>query len=134
MKPIEFTAIFNIGIKEIDAQHKQLIKLINQLAIELENPDGKQLPDHLSDMMNYALKHLVYEERLLQKQGYPDFENHLNEHQAFREKTVELYAIAKTDCEMSSILMHHYLSDWIVDHILNSDMAYKSFLKERKDP
>ena len=133
MKQIKFTDEMHIGIETLDTQHKQLIHLINQLATELgEGSASKQLSCHVSDMMNYTLNHLVDEERLLQMHGYPNFENHRAEHKAFREKTIELYVISKTDIEKTATLMHHYLCDWIVDHILNSDMAYKSYLKECK--
>lgn len=66
--------------------------------------------------------------------GYPAVEEHKAYHQEFREWLGDLkenYGERQNGLVVSEI--SEYLGNWLYDHILNVDMAYKDFLEQMKD-
>jgi hemerythrin len=72
--------------------------------------------------------HFKAEEAYLQKIGYLQFAAHETEHEAFLEKATML-AVAATDGTQDRAGLHDYLKDWLLEHILQSDMQYRFFVE-----
>jgi hemerythrin len=77
-------------------------------------------------MFDYAQVHFEDEETYLKKIGYPQLAAHEKEHQAFLEKATEL-AVVSVDGVQDAAGLHDYLKDWLLQHILKSDMHYGFF-------
>ena len=130
MEPIVWTDEFSVGVAQLDAQHQRLVKMINQLSAAGETSTGSEaVSDSLTEMTQYAQTHFAVEEQMLRDNGYPDLERHMAEHLAFQERTSEFLTatmLSVTHVPESLLL---YLRGWLVNHILTSDMAYKSFFR-----
>lgn len=63
--------------------------------------------------------------------GYPDADRHMNEHAAFRQwldsLTKTLEATPGSHAAIA-VAVSNYLQDWLTNHILKIDMAYKGYL------
>ena len=82
-------------------------------------------------MINYAVEHFKIEENLLKQHGYPDFLAHKQEHIEYLQKVsclCEKEALYKSTVPDELL---DYLIDWWTNHILNTDMKYKSFFAEK---
>ncbi|MFL0245980.1 bacteriohemerythrin [Candidatus Clostridium stratigraminis] len=132
---IKWNDKFSVSVAEIDNQHKQLFYLADKISSILAVNDGY---DHYDEIMNtfvelknYTLYHFDYEEKLMKKLDYTGLDSHKEEHENFIN---EILKLEKIDLEneqklvMTNILS--FILDWIVSHILKSDMAYKSYFNE----
>jgi hemerythrin len=123
---------FSVGVPEFDEQHKRLLAMIHRLA-EPSNAEGEPetVPDILREMREYAAVHFRAEEVLMQNHDYPEFDSHHQEHATFLEKLDGLcQEVVQEQASVSSDLLE-YLVTWWTQHILKTDMKYRSFFTEK---
>jgi hemerythrin-like metal-binding protein/PAS domain S-box-containing protein len=137
LENVSWSESYSVGMPQMDAQHKQLIAIINQLAdcqrrsinaqtttqtLEAKNAFHQAL----SEMFDYTQNHFKAEELYLQEIGYPQIQAHECEHATFIEKLAEL-SISAIDGDLDMYGVHQYLKNWLFGHILKSDMNYRQF-------
>lgn len=122
----------SVGIKKIDQQHQELVKIINCL-VENEDASGHSEPiAHVLDRMTqYAVYHFETEEGLMLQYDYPEYESHRDDHTQFKTKTAKFCLDALQGKETLSDELLSYLRDWLTHHILKADMKYKPYFLER---
>ena len=82
---------FNIGYEKIDIQHKQLVKLINELyRIHILEDKDQKMTQIFLDLQSYTVSHFSQEELLMKKYNYKFFSEHKSEHNEFLEK-IEIF-------------------------------------------
>ncbi len=81
MEKIIWNKKFNTGIKELDEQHKQIIKVINTL-IEKQNTkvDSEIISDILTKLIEYARNHFKKEEQYMIEFNYSEYLSHKEQH------------------------------------------------------
>jgi len=132
MEPIVWTEEYSVGVEKIDEQHKKLIAMINRLIARPEVTTRSETISYLlTDMTRYAQEHFATEEALLRKYNYPLLEEHIAQHREFRKKTVDFCTATMLGASKVPETLLDYLHDWLLEHLLNSDIAYKSFFHER---
>lgn len=126
---------FELGIPEIDHQHRRLVDLINELAVAIT--DGSKLPDvrlMIDRLMEYATNHFMEEEVVLMASALPEAEKtrHKQAHQSFVAKTQEI--AQRSDLLRSEISEQvlEFLTTWLVSHILGSDKKIVAALDASK--
>jgi len=127
MDKIVWNKEFSVGVKELDDQHKELIKMINQL-IDAKNThvDSENISDILTEMTRYAAYHFKTEEAYMAKYDFPGYSQHKDQHSEFKKQTCNfcLDAMQHNENVPEEILL--YLRTWLTDHILNTDMQFRS--------
>ena len=127
---IEWTNAFETGLSEIDAQHRQLFGLLNNL-IDLEDLEVSSivLEKTVDDLVEYAATHFQTEERLFEMCGYPNANAHIAEHSAFVGKLVDIRdQLMAEDSKVAGDVIR-FLSRWLVNHVKVSDRAYIATFK-----
>ncbi len=126
---VEWDDRYSVGIDSIDQQHKRLIDLINQLKTAVDYSTDEQFERQTLDaLVDYTRTHFRYEEELMEKHGYPDFERHKAEHRKMIEtveKVLEDYE-GDPDTAMENAL--RFLKQWLLNHINGTDKQYSEFL------
>lgn len=122
----------NIGIIQIDAQHKNLVNMLNQLYEAMSTGKGKEVIGKIvKEMAGYAVTHFGTEEKLMQQYSYPEFAHHKNEHELFVKKVQEF----NNEIQKGNIIIvsnvANFLKEWLVKHIQGTDKKYGPFLKEK---
>ena len=124
-----WTPKMSVGIAKVDKEHQGLFDNINQLHEGMLAGRGKEaLGSVLVQLVRYTKVHFGHEEELLRMHGFPGLADHLELHQAFREKVSELDAQVKAGMAALSIATLDFLRDWLAKHILGVDMQYKDFM------
>ena len=59
--------------------------------------------------------------------NYSGYLSHKQEHVHFKKRTVDFFTAAKRDKQVPKIEITAYLRNWLINHILRSDMKYKDF-------
>jgi len=128
---IAWTDDFLIGIKELDYEHRMLIKDINLLHKEfLEHDDKDKIEGTLGDIHARMQAHFALEEHLMLENEYPHFIEHKAEHTELLDEYTDFLAHFDSKDGMPD---HRYaeevLSRWIVDHIVTSDKKMSLMIK-----
>jgi len=120
---------YSVGIESIDQQHKKLIGLINMLQTTVDYSTGEEFErECLAAVVNYTKTHFVYEEGLMSKYGYPDFEAHKAQHQKMINKVNGLLANYEERPENAMKDVLDFLKQWLIRHINGTDKEYSEFL------
>ena len=123
---------YNLGLDEIDEQHQSLLELINKAwrAI-VRRSDQTVVMEVIDELERYTLAHFAAEETFMRVTGYPEFNTHKDEHNAFIDRVAQEKALARHTGGLSLDLMH-FLRDWLIDHIVVSDKAYAEFTRKNQ--
>jgi len=118
--PILWTEDYSVGVETLDKQHQKIIQLINQMIEHQNSPVTSEAIEHvINEMLNYAKKHLAYEEKLLEKYHFPQLDVHKKEHLCYLSQTVELaYDLVKLDYRIPRETSM-FLKNWWVEHFIN---------------
>ncbi|MCA0438641.1 MAG: bacteriohemerythrin [Austwickia sp.] len=114
-----------IGIPEVDSQHRKLVGLVNTLDSAVKRGYSVNILDSiLTELMRYTLFHFTFEERLMETHHLDLLAEHQAEHQRFAD-TVTAFKVrfdtGRTDIGMPTLA---FLRDWLTEHILGSDRAF----------
>ncbi|MCB1766851.1 MAG: hemerythrin family protein, partial [Candidatus Competibacteraceae bacterium] len=81
VKFIEWSNALSIGIEEIDAQHKVLVDLLNQVHEAIQQRHGVEVTNEIVEQLGeYTRIHFAVEESLMRILHYPEYERHKDEH------------------------------------------------------
>ncbi len=132
MPVIVWNSSFSVGVAQMDAQHIRIIGLINALdGAPQATVRSEVVSDILNELTKYASEHFRCEEELLEKNGYPDLEEHRKEHRAYWQEVVRLCRDTMGHMDTVPTELMLFLRKWWVEHILNSDMGYRDFFRSR---
>jgi hemerythrin len=136
MSLLEWTENLSVGVAELDADHKGLIKVINQLEANAKDPDRRDVVRQcLYALLRYAEIHFKREERVMAACDFPELDHHKSEHKDFAERIRDLARRFddepdETVATVSEQLLD-FLKDWVHHHVLIEDMAYRPYVKSR---
>ena len=126
---------YSVGVASLDRQHRRLLGLCQAAAaITAQGEDFRSaiLPI-LEQMRHYAQEHFRTEEALLAERGYPGLDAQKLEHQAYSDALAEfIFSASLKILDPDSV--GQFLTDWWLEHILISDMAYKKYLGADEPP
>ena len=133
MELVQWSEKFSVGVKELDEQHQQLIKLLNLLISTqgTANTRSETISDTLMAMTRYAQAHFQAEESLMEAYDYPGLKEQKIQHRDFRKKTVSFSTATYYGIDQVPEALLEYLVEWWVHHILEDDMAYRSFFNNK---
>ncbi len=124
------------GIPLIDEQHKHYVELVNKLIINYNNGvmEKTALNAYIREIFTYAVEHFDAEEYLMRSENYPLYEEHLNNHNVFRDKIDGF--ISEMDSEDMNVddyvyNLNKWLIDWFKIQVLNDDVKLANFLKQK---
>jgi hemerythrin-like metal-binding protein len=120
----------SVGVPEIDADHKTLVGLINNLHHAIgDDEEYATLGSVLKALEDYAAHHFAREERMMEAAAYPAIGNHVAAHQNLAAQVLELkhrYDHDRTAVRAKDCLS--FLNKWLVEHICSTDMDYRGWL------
>jgi len=114
----------------IDKQHQTLFELVNEVAEKVKAKNMIEIKDVIKRLAAYTVTHFRDEEALLKKAGYANLEDHQMIHAELLRKVQDLHQKLAMNQAVSLVSVIRFLSDWLKDHILKDDMAYKASIKK----
>ncbi|MGE4290749.1 MAG: bacteriohemerythrin [Desulfovibrio sp.] len=130
MQRIEWNLELEVGIGLLDAQHMNMVNLINQLGDAIEEGRGGPVASEVLDQLKlYTSYHFTSEERLLRIHNYPALEEHKREHAEFTDEVEDFSLDLRTGVPGVDAALHDYLCQWFVVHVQSSDQRYAKFLR-----
>jgi len=126
---VEWTEALSVGVPELDEDHRRLFDVINRV-LEAERR-GESVQWVIQELTLYANEHFAREERLMAEAGYPGLDAHREAHRAFIEWLTSVKTAHGANAETRHYLagtVREFLQGWLADHIMETDMDYRSYL------
>lgn len=122
----------SLGIEAIDADHRQLIDLLNRLHfMALAGDEPASVGAVLDELVAYARTHFAREEALMQRSGYPHLLDHREQHRQLADRLRTFCAIYEQDPDRFDMTaFYDFVADWLVVHFLEEDMKLKPWVHE----
>ncbi len=122
-----FTDDCLIGVEMIDAEHRELFRIINEVQELLTNDMVEdrydQIKEILGKLKNYTEQHFAHEEEYMESIQHPELEIQRHQHEIFSAKIYEADARFSDSGQivfLEEILK--YLIKWLYRHIIGSDL------------
>lgn len=128
MAILNWVPALNIGIEEIDRQHRRIADYINRLYALRETPDRKLLGVVIAETVDYTLSHFTFEEAMIEEAGYMFSGPHKRVHELFIRRVTEIQQRFEAGEDVANEL-HGMLSRWLFNHIRNEDRGYVDTVK-----
>ncbi|MDR3123764.1 MAG: bacteriohemerythrin [Treponema sp.] len=132
---VEWEDRYSVGIPMIDEQHKELIRLTNELykgCLAGEETARAYFMTAVKGTVDYVKYHFGMEEKLLQNVKYPELAEHKREHEAFVKNILEEVQSFKEGKKFVPNIFVRYLKDWILSHIAVADRRYAAYILNLK--
>jgi hemerythrin len=130
--PIQWTDDLTVGVKEIDDQHQELFKRVNELSQAMWDGKGKEESKKLMDFLgDYVVSHFGTEQRIMSAKGYPEYESHKKIHEKFINDLMNLKKQFDSGEATSSMVIQvlDETCEWLKSHIRKVDKRLGDFLR-----
>ena len=122
MTLIEWREEFATGISGVDYEHEEMIALINSFHSELnQDSDKESLIKALENIYGAIYSHFVLEERLMEKHGYPHYEEHSQDHMRLLDDIRAITDELEKTAEFDEQLLRQKMNDWFSIHFKTHD-------------
>ena len=126
-----------LGVAEIDAQHKALFEVAGRFSAAVEARESVAVLEELfAFLAEYALDHFAAEERLMREVGYPELARHMQEHTLFKRQLASLVPQWSSEGASPAVLMalRGFLELWLNEHVSTTDQRIGDFVRETQLP
>ncbi|MBI9079468.1 MAG: hemerythrin family protein [Pseudodesulfovibrio sp.] len=133
MAKIKWNEELNVGVEQVDNQHKELIRIINGLinAVDLGR-DKKTLENVLQKLREYTVFHFNSEEALMEEVRYNKRGEHINEHARLKRSIKDFQRNLYKHETLTSDMVLEFMKEWLLHHILSFDRELARFIHEQK--
>jgi hemerythrin len=126
--------IYSVGFEPIDNQHKELVKMTNDLFESCKQGGAvadKAFLQTIKKAADYARNHFSEEDRYMLQADYPKLNEHRKLHDDFL--TTVGTAIQEFNTEKTKpIDLARFLKKWLLTHIAEKDKQYVPYLEKLK--
>ncbi|WP_300555244.1 bacteriohemerythrin [Desulfovibrio sp.] len=130
-KFVQWTPNMDLGINDIDSQHRLLVDYINDLHSAMtNNSSAQEMLGILRKLRDYTSTHFRDEEKHFVHSDYPSTKEHLQIHREFEAKVNEVEQGIKQGTITLSMDLLSFLKDWLVQHIMGMDAQYAPYVKK----
>ncbi|HNV59715.1 MAG TPA: bacteriohemerythrin [Rhodoferax sp.] len=114
---IEWREGFKIGVAQVDQEHRHLFTLVR--ALNLDSVDQT-----VEELLDYVVTHFSNEQELMEKSGYPAFEQHLKLHEEFAAQVADFLGSGVEWSEDRVQELRRFLNKWLIGHIMTHDLRF----------
>lgn len=134
MSFIKWTDELSVGVESLDADHKILISLLNQLDDAVQRGEPRETVEHVLDsLVDYTDYHFKREEMLMRAVSYPEYDAHVRTHSTLRAQVTDIRERYKRNPEsIHAREVLSFLRNWLSAHILGRDHRYVPFMDAKQ--
>jgi hemerythrin len=122
MALLEWKPEYSVGDDSIDHEHKNMLRQINSLYEELDDPvDAENVEAILGEIHSDISAHFALEELLMQSANYHEYDAHKEDHEKLLDQIHELIDSFYQNPKTGQKLLKSQLSDWFGRHFSSFD-------------
>ena len=128
-----FTDDCLIGVEQIDNEHRELFKAVNNIIDACSKGQGRNITGTaIKFLLNYVDKHFAHEEQLQRDNKYPDMAGHKAFHDSYKKQLKEIALQINGDnpalADLAKLNGHVAV---LINHIRIEDKRLGNFLKQK---
>lgn len=135
MTAVKWSDDLSVGVHILDADHRMLIDLINQIVEGAKGGvDAKKLDRVLKALDEYADFHFIREEAMMEACGYPGLAEHRKVHEKLLHQVRNIrdhFARERSKAFTDEVLA--FLTQWLTKHIMGHDKSYAPSMVGKED-
>lgn len=120
---VEWRQGFKVNIEQVDAEHQHLFTLVK--ALDLDSVEKT-----VEELLDYVVVHFSNEQALMERSGYPAFEQHLKLHEDFAGHVADFLGSGEPWTEERVQDLRRFLNKWLVGHIMTHDLRFGKWYQE----
>jgi hemerythrin-like metal-binding protein len=121
------------GSTLMDGDHGKLVGFVNALYETMESGRGNdRMSKAMNDLIAYTGEHFGREEAEMERIQYVAALAHKSEHTKLQKQLVELKEMLDAGGKLNVPAIADFLSGWLREHILTTDMKFAAALKQRR--
>jgi hemerythrin-like metal-binding protein len=121
-----------VGVQAMDDQHGILMDTLNELRIMLLHGGSRRdISLQLERLIEFTQMHFQSEEQLLQREGFPRFDEHRSSHMKLLGKLYSALEQVNHDEALHFPSLLAFLPSWYMDHVEQLDQPYGVWLNDR---
>ena len=125
----EWSDDYRVDVKVFDDEHQRLFELCYEFINALNQGKGREKLSHTFDkLIDYTCFHFTSEESYFARYDYPEMAAHVREHQELTQKVLDLN---KNKTYIFPDNVADFLYSWLKGHILECDMKYADFFRQK---
>jgi len=116
---------FELGIPEMDEQHKKWLAILNSFYDHLSDKDlTAQMKSLIQDVIDYTQYHFSEEEKLMASIGYHELNQQKQMHKEITDKIIRFKQRLDAGNLVISTAVTSELKSWFKEHIMIEDKKY----------
>jgi len=132
---LEWSDKFSTDVSSVDRQHQELLylsqKLLDVLSAGTATLEEKQAV--FKNLVDHALEHFDYEERVMQNICYPNLTQHKREHDELRNEIAEISKDVMSGEGVDDWKgLVSLVQVWLLRHIVSSDIPIREHIHQDK--
>ena len=122
MSLIEWRDEFNLGIEDVDKEHRALIESINALHETVAaGADPADVVAGISQMHDLVAKHFAHEEAYMRETRYMAYSEHKEDHEILLDDLRDIIDMTRADGRYAESRLSADLEYWFSTHFRNHD-------------
>lgn len=123
---------YRIQISQMDTQHKKLVEIANSIMeIIRSNNNSVSMQMAINTLVKSAKEHFLQEEAIMAQYGYPELAAHKKKHEVMSSQVVALQTKFANHKSFERLDFKDFFTNWIINHFLQDDRKYASFLNAK---
>jgi hemerythrin-like metal-binding protein len=131
---IELGYEYLLGVPELDKQHKELERRLNNAIKHCtgkKNDEKRFYHENMKKSINYMREHFDLEEKILSKTKYENTEKHKLEHKRILDELIKIdNDIENNKVELNLFYVTAFIRETVMKHIKKHDIAAKEYFKK----
>lgn len=121
-----------VGHEIIDGQHRQLVRLINELAEAAERGAGRrEVGQLIRAFCDYSAEHFIAEQSLMDSQDYPEYFQQVEAHEECTAQALEHYRQYINGGNVTAQDFLAFVTAWFEEHTLGVDQTLREYLRKK---
>ena len=130
---VTWSPTFSVGVKIIDDQHWELLKLVNDMFNHVSGNEEEERVYFLAVIqktIQYVKVHFNTEEKIMLHTNFPGYAEHKKAHDAFVLNVVDNVRNFNAGKRLVLSEFTRFLREWILTHIAIMDKQYFAYFKQ----
>lgn len=132
MGKIQWSDELGMGVKELDEQHRELIRIVNELIeAAAAKRGGAVIEDIVKQLREYSVVHFRAEEDFMASIDYPGRSAQVQAHADLKREVKEFQRRIYERTEISAREVLEFMKGWLLNHVLTYDRELAKFVAEQ---
>ena len=124
---------YELGIPEMDNQHKKWVGILNKFYDQVSKSDLKtNMLEMLEEALDYTKFHFREEEKFMASISYAKIDEQKRMHKDIITTLEDFRKTINSDKTITSMSLTNEMKKWLKEHILVEDKKYADYLKQKK--